>query len=338
MNFNLKIYLTTDSATSVNWVGSAYYTETFFDSIEISDGMISISGHRSSPFDLKRILYNNTSTLYFQIAKSLAFFYLCSGHSLTITKMELSSDLYPTETETDFLQPFRKDLDCHQIMSVNDLQNLFSFQGKDQLFLTCIIYYINAIQEDSFENYWKSFNSLYNILEHNGKDFDKLCEVRTFLEDNSNQFTKTLNYIAPDTSEDIRKLRIREFILNDWPTLNHTKAYADTIQRFSDIRIIEIFDATLPYRIDFLRNKSLDTVVQNHIAYCKAQNKTDNVELLCFYVLKYSYFIRNKYFHAEKANPRFILKETAEIKELHKISEVFKYFIADFIRCNSLYL
>lgn len=46
--------------------------------------------------------------------------------------MELFSDLYPTETETDFLQPFRKDLDCYQTMSVNDLQNLFSFQGKDE--------------------------------------------------------------------------------------------------------------------------------------------------------------------------------------------------------------
>ena len=338
MNFSLKIYLDANSVTSVKWVGKAYYTETHFDNIEISDGMIIISGHRSSPFDLKKILFNNTSTLYFQITKTLAFYYLCSGYSLTITKMELTSDIYPTETETEFLQPFTRKLERHQTMSINELESLFSFQGNDQLFLTCIIYYINAIQNDSFENYWKSFNSLYNILEHSGKDFDKLCAVRVFLENHSNHFINTLTHIAQDTAADIRKLRIREFILNDWPTLNHTQAYANTIQRFSDVRIISVFDATLPYRIDFLKNQGLDTVVQTHITNCKTHNKTDNIELLCFYVLKYSYFIRNKYFHAEKANPYFILKETAEINELHKISEIFNYFLADFIRCNTLYL
>lgn len=338
MNFTLKIYLTSETATSIKWSGKAYYADNHFDNVEISDGLISISGHRSSPFDLKKILFNNTSTLYSQITKALAFYYLCSGVSITITKAELSSDINPHECETDFLQPFRRVLNPSQIMNPNDLQNLFIFHGKEQLFLNCVIYYINAIQDDNFEQYWKSFNSLYNIIEPNGKDFTKLCAVRRFIENNSNQFTNTLNFITKDRTEDIRRLRIREFILNDWPTGNHTQAYADTIKRFSDIRIIEVFEATLPYRIEFLRNKSLDIDVQNHITHCKYLNKTDDVELLCFYVLKYSYFIRNKYFHAEKAAPRFILKETAEIKELGKISEIFKHMIADFIRCNNLYV
>ncbi|MBQ8611422.1 MAG: hypothetical protein IJ412_06900 [Oscillospiraceae bacterium] len=114
MIFSLRIYLDVEATTSVNWLGKAYYTETHFDNIEISNGMISISGHRSSPFDLKKILFNNTSTLYFQIAKTLAFYYLCSGCSLSITKMELTSDIYHTETETDFLQPFTRKLEHHQ--------------------------------------------------------------------------------------------------------------------------------------------------------------------------------------------------------------------------------
>ena len=116
------------------------------------------------------------------------------------------------------------------------------------------------------------------------------------------------------------------------------KAYVDTIKRFSDVRIINVFNDTLPYRIDALKADHLDCDVQNHITYVQTLNQTDNVELLCFYVLKYSYFIRNKYFHAEKAYPFFILKETAEIKEMRKLSEIFEYFLADLIRCNALYL
>ena len=338
MNFTLNIYITTETTTSINWVGQAYYTENHCDNVKITDGVICISGHRSSPFDLKKILYNNTSTIYSQITKTLSFYYLCTGVSMSITKMELSSNNNSIESETDFLQPFGKMLEPWQIISPNDLQNLFAFHGKEQLLLTCVIYYINAIQSDSFEQYWKSFNSLYNIVEPNGKDFDKLCAVRKFIENNSGKFTNTLKFIAPDRAEDIRGLRIREFILNDWPTENHTKAYADAILRFSDVRIAEMFEETLPYRMAYLRKNSLDCAVQNHIAQCKVQNKTNDVELLCFYVLKYSYFIRNKYFHAEKAIPHFILKETAEIKELGKISEIFKYMIADFIRCNNLYI
>lgn len=338
MKFELRIHITTDSETSVKWAGSAYYTNIHFDSVKITNGLISISGHRSSRFDLKRILYNSASTLYYQIVKVLAFYYLCSGYPLLIDKMELSSDIFQTETETDFLQPFKKNLCPYQVMSENELENLFSFQGEKQLFLTCIICYINAIQDNSFENYWKSFNSLYSILKHEGTEFDKLKTVRSFVESHSNRFANTLAHINLDTSADIRKLRIREFILNDWPTISHTKAFADTVQRFSDIRIIRVFEETLPYRIDFLRNQGLDTSVQNYITTCKKQNKTDNVELLCFYILKYSYFIRNKYFHAEKAYPYFILKKTAEIEEMHRISEVFSCFLADFIRCNELYL
>ena len=134
MIFSLRIYLDTDTTTSVNWLGKAYYTETHFDNIEISNGVISISGHRSSPFDLKKVLFNNTSTLYFQIAKTLAFYYLCSGCSLTITKMELTSNIYPTETETDFLQPFTRKLEHHQTMSTNELESLFFFKEKISCF------------------------------------------------------------------------------------------------------------------------------------------------------------------------------------------------------------
>ena len=61
-------------------------------------------------------------------------------------------------------------------------------------------------------------------------------------------------------------------------------------------------------------------------------------ELLRFYVLKYGYFVRNKYFHAEKADPYFVLKNTSETEEINRLSVLFGYFLADLIRCNHLYI
>lgn len=104
------------------------------------------------------------------------------------------------------------------------------------------------------------------------------------------------------------------------------------------MRIISVFKDTLCYRIDALKNYSLEGDVNNHITQCQTLNQTDNIELLCFYVLKYSYFIRNKYFHAEKAHPFFILQKTLETEEMIKISGIFEHFLADLIRCNILYL
>lgn len=340
MNFILKIYFNAEFISTIKWNGPAYYTQTHFDNIDISDGIILIAGQRNSSIDLKRILFNTTSTLYLQIIKALSFYYLCSGSPITLYKMELSSDTGPTEIETDFLQPFKKKLETHQIMTMPQMQKLFLFQGKELLFLTGLTYYIEAAQDNNFDLYWRSFNSLYNIISRSNKDFDGLCAIRQFVKNNRINFSNTLAYIASDTAEDIRKLRIRDYILNNWPSTNfkQTKSFAETIKRFSDMRIISVFKATLSYRIDALKNHGLDGDVNRHIAQCQTANQTDDVELLCFYVLKYSYFIRNKYFHAEKAHPLFILKKTSEIEEMERISGVFEHFLADLIRCNILYL
>lgn len=346
MNFELKLHFNAEFASTVKWSGPAYYTQAddnnqaHFDYMDISDGIILITGHRSSAVGLEQILFNPSSTLYFQIIKALSFYYLCSGSPITLCKMELLSDIGSTETETDFLQPFKKKLEAHQIMTVSQMQKLFLFERKVQLFLTSLTYYIKATQDSSFELYWRSFNSLYSIISPSDKDFDKLCNIRLFVEQNRINFSSTLTYISSDTAQDIRKLRIREYILNNWPStsLNQTKSYVETIKRFSDMRIISVFKDTLPYRIDAVKKHGLDGDINHHIAQCQALNQTDDVELLCFYVLKYAYFIRNKYFHAEKAQPFFILKKTSETEEMAKISSIFEYFLADLIRCNVLYL
>lgn len=340
MNFTLMIYFNTEFTSTVKWSGRAYYTQVHFDNLDISDGIIQITGHRGSPVSLKKILFNTKSSLYFQIIKALSFYYLCSGAPITLCKMELTSGTGQNEVETDFLQPFEKQLKPHQIMTTNKMEKLFSFQSNEQLFLTGIIYYIKATQDSSFELFWRSFNSLYSIISPSGTDFNKLRTIRQFVESHRVNFSDTLTHISTDTAQDIRKLRIREYILNNWPStsIGQTRSFVKTIKRFSDIRIVSVFKDTLCYRIDALKYHGLERDVNDHIMQCQILNQTDDVELLCFYVLKYSYFIRNKYFHAEKAHPFFILKETSETEEMLKISIIFEHFLADLIRCNILYL
>ncbi|MBE6727056.1 MAG: hypothetical protein E7562_00235 [Ruminococcaceae bacterium] len=338
MNFKLSITFSSDAC--VSWSGKGYYVSSYFDNIAISKGNITIEGKRGAPFTLEKILFNNKSTLNAQITKALSFYYLSSGYPLKIEKIELYRDKKDTEPdiETVFLQPFQKKLENHQTIPQHELVNIFNSNKDNSSFLNAVVYYIKALQDHNFDNYWKSFNSIYRIISTTAHEHNRLKDMRTFIENYSFKFTNTLNYIGNDTKENIRDLQIRDFILNTYENEKQTTAFAQMIKRFTDSRIINVLNDTLVYREKFLKKQGLYTDVKTHITKCLTDNKKDNVELLCFYVLKYIYFIRNKYFHAEKTAPYFILKDTFEIKETEKISTILQYFISDLIRCNALYL
>lgn len=336
MEYKLSIHLKANSNSNICWNGQSSYNGINSDTIHISNELIIISGKRSGRIDLHRVLYNTSSTIHLQVTKTLAFYYLCTGIPFTIVEMVLEVDQLSVERETDFFQPFTNQLEQYQIMGTNDLQNVFT--ATDNFFLTSLVYYIKGIQENDFNRLWQSFNSLYSIITPVDKEFDKLVGIRKFIEQHNAEFVRTLSHIDGDTVADIRKLRIREYILNNFDSLGQIDNFVNTVKRFSDVRLIQIFKDTLPYRIDHLKTCGKEVEINNHISACMSKNLRNNVELLCFYVLKYGYFIRNKYFHAEKADPYFVLKGTAETDEMRRMVDIFQHFLADLIRCNRLYL
>ena len=267
--------------------------------------------------------------------RSLVFYYLCAGVSFEIEKIEFQTERSGVETATDFFQPFQKSLKPFQIMLPQEIEHIFR---DDNTLFTAASHYILAIERQDFDHYWKAFNALFRQNSAAEHDFDQLRDMRSFIEQHHEKFVNTLNLLQSITAEDVRKLRIREYILDTFPDISCTNHFAETVKRFHDVRLAEVFDESLTYRAAFLNTKGLYGDVANHIAQCKVQNIRDNTELLCFYVLKYSYFIRNKYFHAEKSAPLFISKNTMELDELESIGHIFECFLADLIRCSSCYL
>lgn len=338
MDFNLKIVIDRIPQNSLNWHGQSYYTNNHFDCIDVCNNCIEINGNRSKPINLAMLLFNTNSTLYMQILKALSFYYLCTGDAFRITRITLKSKHFEAEEEeTVFLQPFQNSLQPSLTMQPAELIGLFSDSPITGDFLNAIILFIKGVQEKDFDYYWKSFNSLYSIISTSDKENEKLRDTRQFIENNKNNFQNSLSLITNDKAEDIRNLRIREFILNNWPNQQSTKAYSDMVKRFTDTRIISVLDETIPYRSQFLKNEGLEHEVLMHLSTYKFNTVKDDVQLLCFYILKYAYFLRNKYFHAEKTTPVFLLKDSAELQELSKISNIMKYFLSDLIRCNNKY-
>lgn len=341
MNYRIEVLFNETEKENIIYDDKSYYTEMLYDHITISNRKIIIHGSRSKNIPIESILTNTTSTLYKQILKALVFAYMSTGKGYQISEIKLCKNINGEEVsfvEHNIVQPYINPLNKEYCINTSSLQALFSNSSKIDILLNSMILFIKGFQENNFDYYWKAFNSLYTGISGEDKEFEKLKFMREFIEINQSSFSNSLNLMDKDEKDDIRSLRIRDFILNNFPTRNETKQFKEFIVRFTDYRLNQMFAEVLPYRQEFLSLEGLLFSVQSHIEFHKAQGLKYNEQLLCFYILKYSYYLRNKYFHAEKTSPVFILKSNNELTELDKINEIMCTFIVDMFNCSHLYI
>lgn len=137
--------------------------------------------------------------------------------------------------------------------------------------------------------------------------------------------------------EDIRRLQWRNLILNDYNEFKHTKAFYGCITRHNDYRINKVFKETICYRKEYLKNEHVFDKANNHIDNSIYTEQKINAEVLTLYVIKYSYFIRNKSFHGEKIDPAFHIVKSDEIKELDVLNTILGIFLKELISINKYY-
>ncbi|MPQ32196.1 hypothetical protein E4V42_12235 [Clostridium estertheticum] len=341
MNYKIEVLFNESNKENIIYDDKSYYTETLYDHITISNCKIAIKGSRSKNIPIESIITNITSTLYKQILKALVFAYMSTGTQYQILEIKLYKNINGKEMsfiENNIVQPYLRPLNREYCIVPDRLKILFSNSSKIDILLNSIILFIKGFQENNFDYYWKSFNCLYTGISGKDKEFQKLIFIRGFIEKNQPSFRSSLDLMDKDDKNDIRSLRIRDFILNNFPTRHETEQFKEFIMRFTDYRMNQMFDEVLPYRKEFLNLEGMLADVQSHITFHKDQGLKSNEQLLCFYILKYSYYLRNKYFHAEKTVPVFILKSNNELIELDKINQIMCTFIIDIFNCNHLYL
>lgn len=341
MNYKIEVLFSNCNKEEIIYKNKSYYTEALYDFITISTCKIIIEGNRSKNIPINSILNNITSTLYKQMQKGLVFAYMSTGTPYQISEIVLYKTNNGKEekiVEKNIVQLFKRSLNNEFCIAYNDLEILFSPSPQAEMLLNSIILFIKGYQEDNFDYYWKSFNCIYTGISEKNTEFEKLKFMRGFIECNSSIFKRSIKLIDKDEKDDIRSLRIRDFILNNFPTQKDSKQYKEFVMRFTDYRLNQMFDDVLVYRQENLALEGLLTEVKAHITYYSENGHKSNVQLLCFYVLKYAYYLRNKYFHAEKSAPVFILKSNNELKELSKINQIMCCLIVDLFNCNKLYI
>ena len=324
-----------------------YYSDQHFDKLKITNKGIYLECNRAKDRDLSKILTDFRSTFNNQITKSLIFFIstnsfrpLISSIRIEKDELEIKKDEYTYPSEK-LLQPFNRNLSRELLINKDKLDALFNSDVKSQtLMMSLSLWLKGATSElagDGFDCFWTSFNSLYTFITQKDKEFDKLKEIKKFILLNRDLFVNSSSFFDGFGDKDIRKLRWREMILNDYDNEKKTKAFRDFLFRYEDYRINKVFLEILPYRKAFLSNAGYLGEVETHINTAIRNKKKDNYEVLCLYMIKYGYFIRNKYFHGEKLDPTIHLIKTDEISELKLINNLFAIFLKELIMANNKY-
>lgn len=326
-------------SNEVIFEGESYYESCLFDEVRITKKDIIIIGERGNRNTAENIISNTNSTLYLQLLKGILFAYLTEGTKFEIDKIVVECGIEKKEYYSkDILNPCMISLNNNLKVDASKCKLLFSDKSKAKDLLIAMILYIKGYENNDFEYLWKAFNSLYSCISHKDKEFDKLADMKIFFQTNVGLLNRTVDLISKETTIDIRKLRLREFVLNNFEDRAKTRAYADMVMSFKDYRLNEIFLEIMPYRRDYLQSCALYVDVENHINTYITNREIHEIDLIRFYILKYAYFLRNKYFHAEKSSPIFILKKNNEIDEIDKINNIMECLLADLFNCADLYI
>lgn len=331
-------------SSSIPYLGSALN----LDSVKIYSKKITLSCKRAAVINLDEVFYNHNSSLYNQIIKCLVYYYALNFNCPKIKEINVTrkatSEILERKTLTidSIIQPVAGKITSNIVFDHNAIEILFEENEKGKTILIALSYWLKAMSTNdsvfTFERLWRGLNGIYSLVGAHGNETQCHIALRALLIGNSHILTNSSAEVNGYTSQYLRNsFRWRAMILNDYSTINKTERFRDFVLRYSDERIIRMFDETLPYRQDFLNRQGFLPAVTGHIAAQLATPVKSNTELVAILCIKYSYFIRNKSFHGEKIDGTFRLVENKEIRELEKINKLQSFFVADLINSNHIY-
>ena len=331
----LDINFRSNAETNENFEIKSEYIKNFKDNITFSKNLIRIEFERSAKNELESIIYNPNHTIHAQINIAIIYRWLIQQSIIDIEKIKISDEYNFLEID-QINDVYLNSKVSYKLISLSDLSNILLKNQKNNKLSIALNHYMKALSITSlgsrFEHFWKSFNSLYSIVSTSTNEIEKLIDVKLFVWGNIMKFIETLKLISPLTKEELRKLKIREMILNDYPDDSKTRAYRDFCLRNDDARLCGVLKDSLAYREQYLKNHRMYTQVNSHLTDSINNNYIKDEQVLTFLVIKYSYFLRNKYFHAEKLNDDFNLVKYIEIIGLPQINKVFEVFLYELIK------
>ena len=251
------------------------------------------------------------------------------------------------------------------------IEDIFKNDEKSVTLKDALTYLLKSTlitdSSEKFEKLWKSFNSIYRYLGNGLNENECQRNLRQHILDNSNEFKKTTELVKNMTVEEVRdKIRVDELIQNDYDNENKVVSFIAFVYRYSDNIISQLLLENLGYQRMYLEsinemnniekkfnkfnsikpiyqmNKESDDInvyyntVEKYLKEnTKLSDENTKIEIVVFICIKYSYFLRNKLFHAEKQDLTFRFARNNIIDELDWINQLLESLIIELIIENN---
>lgn len=307
-----------------------YYSnqnQEYYDSVIYSKNIIKIYGNRSKTIDNIRLLETMNSTYYSDLVKALLFAYFKKRpFIINNVKVYIEEDLVNEYSKSDINQVFSNEKLIEIETDILFKETKASYVAMNSLMhLTMSFKY----QDLRFDYTWKAFNRLISYFFNKNTDFCMLQELRKDLESNQNSYTNIINFSKGLDYEYLNTCFFKGMIYNNFPS-KKTKAFVEFLEGFDDYRVIKVLMDMIEYKINDLKDiNEYENIKNDYINKLESpyQKDTDVVRIL---ILKYAYYLRCKFFHAEKLPSNFIINNVHQI-ELCRISHPLSLICKDLL-------
>lgn len=297
------------------------------DKIFFNNKTISLSGSRTKHINNTNILETVNSSFYNCLIKALLFAYFERGSfkvkSITVYINNSEKKSYK---ESELRQVFIKET----LVKISPIK-LFANKNISDTMMNSLMYLTLSFNDNGliFDYTWKCFNSLIRNIFSKKQDFDMLKELRKDLEDNPIFYPNILSFSKAIDCNYLDQCFLNAMICNNFPK-GSTNRLVNFCKDFKDTRVL----TTLKEKIKCKKDDLISIQEYDNInAYYKSEIEKNTIrdsDVARLIILKYAYYLRCKYFHAEKAPVNFLINNM-NYNELLRISKPLSIICKDLI-------
>lgn len=328
--FKIEILLNTNLFTTHLEKKIVYFSKNninYEDKINFDEKTIILSGSRTKHINNANILETVNSSYFACLTKALLFAYFDKA-SFEIKSITIYIDNSKKKTYkiNEIHQVFKKDT----LIKINT-DKLFSNKNISDTIMVSLMYLTLSFNYSDlrFDYTWKCFNSLIRDIFNKKQDFDMLKELRYDLEKNPTFYPNILSWSRGIECHYLDQCFLNAMICNNYPK-GTTNGLANFCKDFQDTRVLTTLKEKIKCKKDDLISNNEYDNINEYFDTEISKKITKDTDIVRLIILKYAYYLRCKYFHAEKS-PSMFLIENMNNAELLRISNPLSRICKDLI-------
>jgi hypothetical protein len=312
-------------------------SKSYGDTVTFKNDYITIVGKRTIINQSDDLITSPNSTYYLDVVRSLLYFYITTCSKFKIKSITLTTnDRVKKELKHYNGNEINQYFSEKKFNVSDDEQNIIKkvlIKGMtspdystSKFFTKCLMHLVlaNIDQFKSFEQTWQFFDGVlgrcYSKFNEESKQTEVAKEINLLNtlrqkiveaeETEGGYFQKSLTLAKAVNENDLKKLHIEAYLWNIdklhrpdkiKKQINSFFDISEQERSFKDTRILNVLLSSCPKKL------FTDSDLKKMKSYTDNFKKTNQSDILRFIVLKYSYYLRNNYFHGAKM-PMFLLK------------------------------